>query len=93
MNQYLVNASFLSVCIFSFFFFFRAAPAPYGCSQARGSNLSCSCWPTPQPQQPLIQAASATYTASSWQHRIFNPLSEARDRTCVLMDTSQIRFL
>ena len=27
---------------------------------------------------------------SSWQHRIPNPLSEARDRTCILMDTSQI---
>ena len=29
---------------------------------------------------------------SSWQCWIFNPLSEARDRTCVLMDTSQIHF-
>ena len=27
-----------------------------------------------------------------WQHQILNPLSEARDRTCVLKDTSQIRF-
>ena len=26
------------------------------------------------------------------QCRIFNPLSKARDRTCVLMDTSQICF-
>ena len=24
----------------------------------------------------------------SWQHRILNPLSEARDRTCILMDPS-----
>ena len=29
---------------------------------------------------------------SSWQCRILNPLSEARDRTHILMDTSQIRF-
>ena len=29
---------------------------------------------------------------SSWQHQIFNPLSEARGRTCVLMDASQIPF-
>ena len=29
---------------------------------------------------------------SSWQRRILNPLSETRDQTCVLMDTSQIRF-
>ena len=28
---------------------------------------------------------------SSQQRRI-NPLSKARDRTCILMDTSQIRF-
>ena len=27
---------------------------------------------------------------SSWQCWILNPLSEARDRTCVLMDSSQI---
>ena len=29
---------------------------------------------------------------SSWQHRILNPLTEARDRTHILMDTSQIGF-
>ena len=29
---------------------------------------------------------------SSWQHRIPDPLSEARGRTHILMDTSQIRF-
>ena len=28
---------------------------------------------------------------SSWQCRILNPLIEARDRTCILMDTSQVR--
>ena len=27
---------------------------------------------------------------SSWQHRILNPPSKARDQTCVLVDTSQI---
>ena len=29
---------------------------------------------------------------SSWQRQILNPVSEARDRTCVLMDGSQICF-
>ena len=29
---------------------------------------------------------------SSQQHWILNPLSEARDRTCILMDTSWIHF-
>ena len=27
---------------------------------------------------------------SSWQHWILNPLSKARDQTCVLMDMSQV---
>ena len=29
---------------------------------------------------------------SSWQYQILNPLGKARDRTCILMDTSQIQF-
>ena len=29
---------------------------------------------------------------SSWQRQILNLLSEARDQTCILMDTSQIPF-
>ena len=29
---------------------------------------------------------------SSWQRQILNPLSEARDRTLVLMDTSQVPY-
>ena len=29
---------------------------------------------------------------SSQQHWIFNPLSEARDRTLVLMDTRRVRY-
>ena len=30
---------------------------------------------------------------SSWQHQILNPLSEARDQTLILMDTSQVLTL
>ena len=29
---------------------------------------------------------------SSRQHGILNPLNKSRDRTCILMDASQIRF-
>ena len=39
-------------------------------------NLSCVCEPH----------------HSSGQHRILNPLSEARDGSCILMDASQIPF-
>ena len=54
-----------------------------------GSNQSCSCRPTPQPEQHRIQAAVCDLHHSSWQCWILNPLSEARDQTRVLMDTSQ----
>ena len=30
---------------------------------------------------------------SSWQHWILNPLSGARDQTCILMDTTQVYYL
>ena len=29
---------------------------------------------------------------SSWQHQILNPLSKARDQTCIFMNTSQVRY-
>ena len=50
-------------------------------------------------QPPAYAKATATRDPSricdlhhsSWQHRILNPLSEARDRTRVLMDPSGVR--
>ena len=49
----------------------------------------------------LLATATATWDPShvcdlhhsSWQHRILNPLNEAWDQSCVLMDASQICFL
>ena len=79
------------VVIFLFFcfcFFFRDTLAAYRSSQAR-LNQSYSCQLTPQPQQCWIQAMSATYTQ---QCQIPDPLSKARDWTCILIDISQIRF-
>ena len=48
----------------------------------------------------LLAYATATETPdliynllqSSWQRWILNPLSKARDRTCILMDAGQIHF-
>ena len=62
---------------YSFFpLLFRAVPVAYGSSQARGR----------------IGAAAAGLHHSSLQCRILNPLSAARDRTHILMDTIEIRF-
>ena len=51
-------------------------------------------------QLPAYATATATWDLShvydlyhsSWQHRVLNALSKARDRTLVLMDASQICF-
>ena len=58
------------------FCLFRAATMAYGGSQARGQ----------------IGAVAASLHHSSQQHRILSPLSEARDGTRVLMDTSEIHY-
>ena len=69
------NKILILVILLSFlFFFFRVTPVAYGSSQARGG----------------IEAAAAHLHQSSWQHQILNPLSEARDQTFILMDTSQV---
>ena len=78
----------LQVILF-FFFFFTAAHVAYGASQARGLIG--------------VVAASLNHTTTMWdptricnhssrQHWSFNPLGKDRNRTCVLMVTSQIHF-
>ena len=97
--QLFVPSSFLLSFFFFFFSFFnlffnllfRAVPAAYGNSQARG--------------QIGAAAASLRYSHSntgskricdlhhsSQQCQILKPLSEARDRTWVPMDTCRIHF-
>ena len=66
---------FLFYILFFILFYFFVFLVAYGGSQARGGIRSCSHRPTPQPQQ----------------RRILNPLIEARDGTCVLMDPSRVR--
>ena len=85
--DYLFISCFLCVCLF------RDAPAAYGGSQARGQIRVNSGWPTPQPQQRRINSSCVwDLHHSSGQHQILNPLSEVRDRTCVVMVSSRIRF-
>ena len=91
-NQYSLFISALYLKTFPLlanFFFFRAAPVAYVGPRL---NWSCSHWPTPQPQQLGNPAESVTYITAHRQPWILNPLCKARDRTCILMDTGQIRF-
>ena len=74
---------FLFVCL-CLLAFSRAAPAAYGDSQARGL-IRATATATPDPSRICDPHHS------SWQHQILNPLSKARDQTCLLMDASQVR--
>ena len=80
-----------SLGVIFFFFLFRSILSAYGDSQARGwigvasgAYIIATAMPDPSCISDLHH--------SSQQHQIHNPLSEARDRTRVLMDTSQICF-
>ena len=72
--------------LLSFFLFFLGPHLWYMEVPRLGSNWICSCRPTPQPQQCLRHIRDLSH--SLWQLWILNPLSEARDQTCILMDTN-----
>ena len=74
---------------FCLFCLFRVAPAAYRSSQARGQIRAVAAG--------LHHSHSNSGSShvcrlhhSSRQHRIVNPLSEARDRTCILMDAGRV---
>ena len=83
---------FFGVFCFLFCFTFRAVPTACERSQARGRIGAPA---------PAYTTATATQNPShvydlhhsSRQCRILKPLSKARDRTCILMDTSWIHNL
>ena len=82
----------MSVCLssflssFCFFLLFRANRVAYRCSRLGvKSELQLL------PQQHQVRAVSASYTTTHGNAGlIFNPLSKARDRTLIFVDTSQI---
>ena len=61
----------------------------YGSSQGRGL-IGAQAYATATATQNPSRVCDLRH--SSQQHQILNPLIEARDRTCILMDTSQICF-
>ena len=79
-----VVESLLFIYLFSIFCLFRATPVAYGGSQDRD--------PTGATATGLYHSQDCELHHSSRHCRIPNPPSEARDRTCILMDASQIHF-
>ena len=79
--------------LFCFALLFRASPVAYGNSQARG-RISYRGWPTPGVTATAMpgQIRVCNLHSSSQQHQILNPLSKARDGTCIFMDPSRIHF-
>ena len=66
--------------------FFKATLTAYGSSQARGRiGATLRVYITPTATWDLSLICDLHHR--SWQHRILNPLSEARGRTRILMDT------
>ena len=71
------------------FCFFRATPAAYGSSHARSRmGAAVEAYATATVTGIWARARATAYAAACWQCQILIPLSEARNQTRVLMDTS-----
>ena len=85
------NSPRLFLLIIFVFCLFRATPAAYGGSQARGliGAIAAGLHHSHSHARSELRLPP---TPSSWQHRILNPLGEARDWIHNLMVPSQIHF-
>ena len=73
---------------FFFFFLFRASTAAHGSSQGRGRIGAAGAMLNHTHSKKRSEVHLGP-THSSQKHQILNPLSEARDWNCTLMDISQ----
>ena len=77
--------------LFFFFLFCLKTPMAYGSSQVTGRIGAIAAGLCHSPTAwDLSHVGSLQH--SSWQHQIPDPLSKARNQTCILMDTSRICF-
>ena len=86
-RKYVWKCVFAGVCLFVLLF--RAAPMAYESSWARGQIQATA---TGLHHSHSKARSKSCLRPTPQQRRILNPLSEARDRTHILMDTCWIRF-
>ena len=95
-NQWMLFCCHLIFLLFSFFLFlflflfFSYCHLQHMKVPRHRSNWGFCCQPMPQPQQHRIQAVSVTYTTALGNTIFLTALSEARDRTCILMYPSRV---
>ena len=89
-----INTIYHIVYFFSFYFIFCfLGPHPQHMEVPRlGVHLELLLLAYPTARAMPDPSCICELHHSSWQHRICNPPSEARDETCNLMVPSQIRF-
>ena len=92
VHRFFLNHIFHDYLSLAFFFFglFRATLIAYESSQARGRTGAAAAG-LPHKYSKKDPSHVCDLQHSSWQCRILNALSEARDRTCVLWIL--VRFL
>ena len=89
MKRHKYCLTFYKTSILFCFLLFRVAPTAYGSFQTRGQmQLPAYATAAVKPYPSCI----CNLHHSSQQCQIPEPLSEARDQTCILMDTSGIHF-
>ena len=89
-QSYTVFLCFL-FCLFVCFLLYRATPAAYGSSQAR-SQMGATAASLHHSYSNARFEPCLQLHHSKWQCQIFNPLNGAKDQTCILTDTSRVRF-
>ena len=89
LSQFLLGFRFMSTYIFKNFtfllIFFRTTPTAYGISQARG-QIGAAAASLHHSHSNTKSELCLQSAPQPQQHRILNPLSEARDWTHILMD-------
>ena len=89
-NSYIfMPFSFLFIIIIIIILLFRAVPMAYGSSQAR-SQIRDTAAGLHHSHSNAGPSRICNLHHSSRQEWMLNPLREARDQTCILMDPSQV---